>query len=178
MLILIMLVIIYLWDGMFNVNKVFGFYIEVTHTHQRLVPPNYTRKQTLKSAERYITEELKSFEDKVLSSRERALARETLCYANLLERLLDELQPLQDMGRRLARLDVLCALAERAARLDLVQPELSEREGIEIRGGEHRAARIEVRRQLARHGHFGDTRLLVYEEDVCCPERGLKLSVG
>jgi DNA mismatch repair protein MutS len=118
-------------------NRVHGYYIEVTHTHQRLVPPNYTRKQTLKSAERYITEELKSFEDKVLSSRERALAREKLCYANLLERLLDELQPLQDMGRRLARLDVLCALAERAERLDLVQPELSEREGIEIRGGRH-----------------------------------------
>jgi len=118
-------------------NRVHGYYIEVTHTHQQLVPAHYTRKQTLKSAERYITEELKAFEDKVLSSRERALAREKQCYADLLERLLDELEPLQAMARRLARLDVLCALAERAERLDLVQPELANRDGIQIIGGRH-----------------------------------------
>jgi DNA mismatch repair protein MutS len=118
-------------------NRVHGYFIEVTHTHQQLVPPHYTRKQTLKSAERYITEELKAFEDKVLSSRERALAREKQCYAELLEQLLDELEPLQSMARRLARLDVLCALAERAERLDLVQPQLTDREGIEIRSGRH-----------------------------------------
>jgi len=118
-------------------NRVHGYFIEVTHTHQQLVPPHYTRKQTLKSAERYITEELKAFEDKVLSSRERALAREKQCYAELLEQLLGELEPLQSMARRLARLDVLCALAERAERLDLVQPTLTDREGIEIRGGRH-----------------------------------------
>jgi DNA mismatch repair protein MutS len=118
-------------------NRVHGYFIEVTHTHQQLVPPHYTRKQTLKSAERYITEELKAFEDKVLSSRERALAREKQCYAELLEQLLDELEPLQSMARRLARLDVLCALAERAERLELVQPELTDREGIDIRGGRH-----------------------------------------
>jgi len=118
-------------------NRVHGYYIEVTHTHQQLVPPNYTRKQTLKAAERYITEELKSFEDKVLSSRERALTREKQCYAELLERLSAELEPLQDVAARLARLDVLCALAERAGRLGLVQPELTERDGIEIRGGRH-----------------------------------------
>jgi len=118
-------------------NRVHGYYIEVTHTHQQLVPTHYTRKQTLKAAERYITEELKAFEDKVLSSRERALAREKQCYAELLDQLLDELEPLQSMARRLARLDVLCALAERAERLDLVQPQLVDRPGIEIRGGRH-----------------------------------------
>jgi DNA mismatch repair protein MutS len=118
-------------------NRVHGYYIEVTHTHQQLVPVNYTRKQTLKAAERYITEELKAFEDKVLSSRERALAREKHCYAGLLEQLLDVLDPLQDMAARVARLDVLCALAERADRLGLVQPELTDREGIEILGGRH-----------------------------------------
>jgi DNA mismatch repair protein MutS len=118
-------------------NRVHGYYIEVTHTHQQLVPVHYTRKQTLKAAERYITEELKAFEDKVLSSRERALAREKQCYADLLEKLLDELVPLQDVAGRLARLDVLCALAERAERLDLVQPELTDRDGIEIVGGRH-----------------------------------------
>ena len=86
-------------------NRVHGYYIEVTHSHQHLVPPEYTRKQTLKAAERYITEELKVFEDKVLSSRERALAREKHCYAALLEMLLDEIEPLQDLSARLARLD-------------------------------------------------------------------------
>ncbi len=118
-------------------NRVHGYYIEITHAHQRSVPANYTRRQTLKSAERYITEELKSFEDKVLSSRERALAREKECYAGLLELLVAQLAPLQDLARRLARLDVLCALAERAERLDLVEPQLVEAEGIEILGGRH-----------------------------------------
>jgi len=118
-------------------NRVHGYYIEVTHTHQHLVPPEYTRKQTLKAAERYITEELKTFEDQVLSSRERALAREKHCYSQLLQRLLDELEPLQDMAARLSRLDVLCAFAERAERLDLVQPELTEQDGLVITGGRH-----------------------------------------
>jgi DNA mismatch repair protein MutS len=118
-------------------NRVHGYYIEITHTHQHLVPPFYTRKQTLKSAERYITEELKTFEDRVLSSRERALAREKRCWGDLLHRLLGSLQPLQDMARQVSRLDVLCAFAERAERLKLVQPEMSGEDGIEIRGGRH-----------------------------------------
>jgi DNA mismatch repair protein MutS len=118
-------------------NRVHGYFIEVTHTHQGLVPPHYTRKQTLKSAERYITEELKTFEDKVLSSRERALAREKQCYRELLERLLEDLTPLQHMAARVARLDALCALAERAGRLDLVEPELTAEDRIEITGGRH-----------------------------------------
>ena len=118
-------------------NRVHGYYIEVTRTHQDLVPTEYTRRQTLKAAERYITEELKAFEDKVLSSRERALAREKQCYAELLERLLADLEPLQSMAERLARLDVLCALAERAERLDLVRPRLTDTDGLEIRAGRH-----------------------------------------
>jgi len=118
-------------------NRVHGYYIEITHTHQDLVPAEYTRRQTLKSAERYITEELKAFEDKVLSSRERALAREKHCYAGLLEILLRELAPLQAMATSLARLDALCAFAERAARLDLVKPELVDEEGLHIRAGRH-----------------------------------------
>jgi DNA mismatch repair protein MutS len=118
-------------------NRVHGYYIEVTHTHQHLVPPIYTRKQTLKAAERYITEELKTFEDRVLSSRERALAREKYCYARLLELLLGELEPLQGMARTVSRLDVLCAFAERAVRLNLVQPEMSAENLIKIIGGRH-----------------------------------------
>jgi DNA mismatch repair protein MutS len=118
-------------------NRVHGYYIEVTNTHQHLVPPEYTRKQTLKAAERYITEELKTFEDQVLSSRERALAREKHCYNQLLQQLLDALEPLQDMASRLSRLDVLCAFAERAERLDLVKPELTAQDGLVIEGGRH-----------------------------------------
>jgi len=118
-------------------NRVHGYYIEVTHTHQHMVPPFYTRKQTLKSAERYITEELKVFEDRVLSSRERALAREKHCYARLLKLLLEEFEPLQKMARTLARLDVLCAFAERAERLKLVRPDMSSENVIEISGGRH-----------------------------------------
>jgi DNA mismatch repair protein MutS len=118
-------------------NRVHGYYIEVTHTHQHLVPPEYTRRQTLKAAERYITEELKAFEDQVLSSRERALAREKHCYGQLLGRLLGEIEPLQDLAERLSRLDVLCAFAECARRLDLVSPQLVERDGIEIIAGRH-----------------------------------------
>jgi DNA mismatch repair protein MutS len=118
-------------------NRVHGYYIEVTHTHQHLVPPEYTRKQTLKAAERYITGELKTFEDQVLSSRERALAREKHCYSELLDQLLEELDCLQDMTARLSRLDVLCAFAERADRLDLVSPDLNDRDGLEITGGRH-----------------------------------------
>ncbi|MDX1380510.1 MAG: DNA mismatch repair protein MutS, partial [Xanthomonadales bacterium] len=118
-------------------NRVHGYYIEVTNAHQQLVPAQYTRRQTLKSAERYITEDLKAFEDKVLSSRERALAREKHCYTELLERLLEDLEPLQVMAAILARLDVLCALAERAERLDLVRPQLTDQPGIEIVAGRH-----------------------------------------
>jgi DNA mismatch repair protein MutS len=118
-------------------NRVHGYYIEITHTHQDLVPAEYTRRQTLKAAERYITGELKAFEDKVLSSRERALAREKHCYAQLLETLLDALAPLQEMAARLARLDALCAFAERAGRLDLVKPELIDAGGLHIRAGRH-----------------------------------------
>ena len=118
-------------------NRVHGYYIEITHTHQHLVPPEYTRKQTLKAAERYITEELKVFEDQVLSSRERALAREKHCYAALLEILLERIEPLQDLSARLSRLDVLCAFAERAGRLNLVCPDLSDAEGLHIRAGRH-----------------------------------------
>jgi len=118
-------------------NRVHGYYLEVTHTHQHLVPPEYTRKQTLKSAERYITEELKTFEDRVLSSRERALAREKHCYSRLLDQLLDVIGPLQDLAARLSRLDVLCAFAERAERLLLVKPDMSEHDGLSIIGGRH-----------------------------------------
>ena len=118
-------------------NRVHGYYIEVSHAHSDKVPTHYTRRQTLKAAERYITEELKGFEDKVLSSRERALARELYCYEQLLGELQACLPHLQALASALARLDVLAALAERAAALAFCQPELQAAEGLEIRAGRH-----------------------------------------
>jgi len=118
-------------------NRVHGYYIEITHAHTDKVPLHYKRRQTLKAAERYITEELKTFEDQVLSSRERAQARELHCYEQLVQMLQAELLPLQAMANAIARLDVLCAFAERAIALDFCCPELSEQAGIEIQAGRH-----------------------------------------
>jgi len=118
-------------------NRVHGFYIEVTNSHVEKIPDDYRRRQTLKNAERYITPELKTFEDKALSAQERALAREKF----LFERLLDELAPsipeLQDAAAALATLDVLANLAERADALRLTRPTFTSEAGIAIRGGRH-----------------------------------------
>ena len=118
-------------------NRVHGYYIEVSHANQDKVPARYTRRQTLKSAERYITEELKAFEVEVLTSKERALGLEKRLYSEVLERLQQGLVQLQDTADFLARLDVLTTFAERALALDLARPELRSESGIEIRGGRH-----------------------------------------
>ncbi|HEY5776163.1 MAG TPA: DNA mismatch repair protein MutS, partial [Xanthomonadales bacterium] len=118
-------------------NRVHGYFIEITHAHQDKVPLHYKRRQTLKGAERYITDELKTFEDRVLSSRDRALAREQYCYEQLVGRLQTDLKPLQAMANAIARLDVLCAFTERALTLDFCCPELSQQTGIDIRDGRH-----------------------------------------
>jgi DNA mismatch repair protein MutS len=118
-------------------NRVHGYFIEITHAHRDKVPLHYKRRQTLKGAERYITEELKTFEDKVLSSRERAQARELYCYEQLVSSLQSELLPLQAMAAAISRLDVLCALTERAVTLDFCCPELSQQTGIDIHEGRH-----------------------------------------
>ncbi|MCP5351801.1 MAG: DNA mismatch repair protein MutS [Chromatiales bacterium] len=118
-------------------NRVHGYYIELGRVHADKVPLDYQRRQTLKGAERYITPELKSFEDKVLSARERALAREKALYDELLDRLIAVLGPLQTCADALAELDVLACFAERASRLDLSAPQLVDEPGIHIRGGRH-----------------------------------------
>ncbi len=118
-------------------NRVHGYYIEISRGQADKAPDDYVRRQTLKGAERYITPELKKFEDQVLSARERALAREKLLYDQLLDRLGEALPPLQRCAEGLATLDVLCNLAERAMGLDLVRPELVEEAGIEISDGRH-----------------------------------------
>ncbi|WP_456448266.1 DNA mismatch repair protein MutS [Thiolapillus sp.] len=118
-------------------NRVHGYYIEISKTHSDKAPEDYVRRQTLKSAERFITPELKNFEDRVLSARERALAREKALYEELLERLQPEIAPLQQCALALASLDVLINLAQRALDLNLSRPQLSEEPGIQIREGRH-----------------------------------------
>ena len=120
-----------------NYNRVHGFYIELSRGQADKAPADYIRRQTLKGAERYITPELKAYEDKVLSARERALAREKQLYDDLLDLLLPHLAALQASTAALAELDVLANFAERALRLNLNAPELREDSGIDIRGGRH-----------------------------------------
>ena len=118
-------------------NKVHGFYIEVTGSHLDKVPADYQRRQTLKNAERFITPELKAFEDKALSAQERALAREKWLYEQLLDDLQQHLATLQALARALATLDALAALAERAATLHWCRPEFVPYPCIEIEAGRH-----------------------------------------
>jgi DNA mismatch repair protein MutS len=133
-------------------NKVHGFYIEVTAGQLDKVPADYRRRQTLKNAERFITPELKAFEDKALSAQERALAREKWLY----ERLLDDLQvyvpALGALARALATLDVLAALAERSLTLDWHEPQFVPEPRIEIRQGRHPV--VEARLQESGGGPF------------------------
>ncbi|MTW20805.1 DNA mismatch repair protein MutS [Allochromatium palmeri] len=118
-------------------NRVHGYYIELSRTQADQVPADFVRRQTLKGVERYITPELKRFEDQVLSSRERALAREKWLYEELLGRLGQSLGPLQLAAGAIAALDVLANLAERAQTLNWSCPELTNRAQIEIQDGRH-----------------------------------------
>ncbi len=118
-------------------NRVQGFFIEVSRAQAERVPADYLRRQTVKSAERFITPELKSFEDKVLGAREKALAREKELYDALLTQLIDRLGPLQSTAMSLATLDALCALAERALTLSWSEPQLVAEPLLRIEGGRH-----------------------------------------
>ena len=118
-------------------NRVHGFYIEVGRSHADRIPAEYTRRQTLKGQERYITEELKRFEEQVLSARDRALAREKQLYEEMLNDLQPPLPALQAAAAALSEFDVLAALAERARALRWNRPVLQATAGIEIRGGRH-----------------------------------------
>ena len=139
-------------------NKVHGFYIEVTHANVEKIPDDYRRRQTLKNAERYITPELKSFEDKALSANERALALEKQLWDELLGALLIHIPVLQRIARAIAELDGLAAFATAAVQNDYRQPEFCKEATIEIEGGRHPV----VERQLdGQSGGFiaNDTRL-------------------
>lgn len=118
-------------------NRVHGYYIEISKGQAEAAPVEYIRRQTLKNAERYITPELKEFEDKVLSSRSKALNREKMLYDELLETLVCSLTALQCSAAALAELDVLNNFAERARNLDYCQPVLTDEAGIHIEQGRH-----------------------------------------
>lgn len=118
-------------------NRVHGYYIELGRARTDQVPADYVRRQTLKGVERYITPELKRFEDEVLGSRERALAREKALYEALLATLAEGIAPLQASAAALAELDCLVNLALRARALDWSRPELTDEGRIEILDGRH-----------------------------------------
>ena len=146
-------------------NRVHGFYIEVTHANTAKIPDDYRRRQTLKNAERYITPELKAFEDKALSAQDRALAREKMLYEALLDALAPHVPALQTLAGSLAQLDTLAAFAERAGALDLVRPELTDEEVLDIEAGRHPVVEQQVADFVA-----NDTRLR--------PERRMLLITG
>jgi DNA mismatch repair protein MutS len=118
-------------------NRVSGYYIELPTAQSKQAPAEYIRRQTLKNAERYITPELKAFEDKALSAKSRSLAREKVLYDALIERLNEDLLLLQTTSQAIAELDALAALAERAETLNWCQPDLQLTPGLHIVNGRH-----------------------------------------
>jgi DNA mismatch repair protein MutS len=118
-------------------NKVHGFYIEITHVHADKIPDDYRRRQTLKNAERYITPELKAFEDKALSAQERALAREKWLFDRLLDSLIPQLAELLHLATALAEIDVLASQAERIDGLNLSLPIYVDEAIIDVQAGRH-----------------------------------------
>ncbi|MEP7243817.1 MAG: DNA mismatch repair protein MutS [Gammaproteobacteria bacterium] len=118
-------------------NRVQGFFIEISRKDAERVPKEYLRRQTVKSAERFITPELKGFEDKVLGARDRALAREKEIYEQVLTQLIDRLGPMQQTAAALAELDALACLSERACELDWTRPDLVTEPVLKITAGRH-----------------------------------------
>ena len=130
-------------------NKVHGFYIEVSRAQSENVPDDYRRRQTLKNAERFITPELKAFEDKALSAQDRALAREKALFEALLATLTPHVPDLLAIAAALAEVDVLASQAERAGTLRLNAPEYASEPGIVIRGGRHPVVEAQVAHFIA-----------------------------
>jgi DNA mismatch repair protein MutS len=126
-------------------NKVHGFYIEVTHAHADKIPDDYRRRQTLKNAERYITPELKTFEDKALSARERGLAREKALFEEILQSLQTHVAALLRIARAIAQLDMLASFADSAQKRDWRRPQFTDQPGILIVGGRHPVVEGEMR---------------------------------
>jgi DNA mismatch repair protein MutS len=140
---------------------VHGYYIEVTNAQAQKVPDDYRRRQTLKNAERYITPELKVFEDKALSARDRALALEKSLYEELLDTLQKEIPVLQKISRALAQVDVLASFACTASRRSYARPVFSAEIGIEIEGGRHPVVESQLESFIANDCRLGATRRML-----------------
>ena len=151
-------------------NKVHGFYIEVTQGQLDKVPEDYRRRQTLKNAERFITPELKAFEDKALSAQERALAREKWLYEGLLDQLQSFVPALTALAQAMAGLDALCALSERAITLNWCAPEFTREPCIDIRAGRHPV--VEARLAELSGGSF------IANDTVMGPRQRLQIITG
>lgn len=141
-------------------NRVHGFYIEISNANSDKVPDDYRRRQTLKNAERYITPELKAFEDKALSAQDRALAREKMLYEQLLADLAPAIPALQRVARALALLDGLAAFADVSLRYDFRQPEFSHEPGVDIEAGRHPVVERQVDNFIANGCRFHTLRRL------------------
>jgi len=142
-------------------NKVHGFYIEVTHANVAKIPEDYRRRQTLKNAERYITPELKAFEDKALSAQERGLAREKLLYEELLTRLAGHIPTLQTIARAVALLDGLASFAAAAVQHDYCRPQFVSESVIEIEAGRHPVVERQVDSFISNGAKLSPTRAML-----------------
>jgi DNA mismatch repair protein MutS len=142
-------------------NHVHGYYIEVTNAHAEKIPVDYRRRQTLKNAERYITPELKAFEDKALSAKDRALALERTLYEALLEKLAAQVGALQRVARALAQTDVLACFAGIAARRSYCRPSFADEPVIEIEAGRHPVVEAQLERFIANDCRLASTRRLL-----------------
>ena len=158
-------------------NKVHGFYIEVTQGQVNKVPEDYRRRQTLKNAERFITPELKAFEDKALSAQERALAREKFLYEQLLDMLQVFVPALTQLGSAIATLDALCALAERSITLHWCAPTFVNTPCIDITQGRHPVVEA---RLAATHGrtHDGSAKTFIANDTHLGPNQRMQLITG
>ena len=142
-------------------NRVHGFYIEVTHAHVEKIPADYRRRQTLKNAERYITPELKAFEDKALSAQERALALEKALYEQLLEALRPHIPALQRIARSLAELDLLGSFAASSLRFNWCRPRFVDEPLLEIEAGRHPVVESQVDQYIANDCRMNPARQLL-----------------
>ncbi len=158
-------------------NKVHGFYIEVTQGQVNKVPEDYRRRQTLKNAERFITPELKAFEDKALSAQERALAREKFLYEELLDMLQAYVPALTQLGSAIATLDALCALAERSITLHWCAPTFVNTPCIDITQGRHPVVEA---RLAATHGrtHDGSAKTFIANDTHLSPNQRMQVITG
>lgn len=158
-------------------NKVHGFYIEVTQGQVNKVPDDYRRRQTLKNAERFITPELKAFEDKALSAQERALAREKFLYEQLLDMLQAYVPALTQLGSAIATLDALCALSERSITLHWYAPTFVNTPCIDITQGRHPVVEA---RLAATHGrtHDGSAKTFIANDTHLGPNQRMQVITG